>query len=413
MVSMIIVHRRALLFSLFAFASISPAVSSCCSDPAEDPPIEYDLDPDCLLIESGAGAPGGEAPQIYLVASNLEVPWGLAFLPTGEILVTERPGRVRLVTGGVPQDPIINYNIGDTVEGGALGIAIHPEFVQTRQFYVYVTDGASGSLVNRVERWTLDAGNTSATFDRLIIDGIPAAKTKNGGRIKFSPLDGMLYIGTGDAELPLSSQDMESLAGKILRVTPDGEVPPDNPFEGSPVFISGVRDVTGFDFLDAETLVVADQGPDGDTGQEGLDELTQAKAGDNLGWPFVSGCETSEEYTAPSITWKEPSPPGAAVIYTGSAISEFTGDLFMTALDSKNLTRVIFNPSSKVVSLNEIYLPGEPPGGLGRLREAAMGPIPGNETMRDLYLTTSNCDGEGQCPEDKDRIVRISLPEMN
>lgn len=413
MVSVILVHRRASLTSLCLLAAVSPAVSSCCSDPPEDPPIVYDLDPSCLSIETGAGAPGPVTLTTYLVASNLEVPWGLAFLPTGEILVTERPGRVRLITGGVPQDPLIHYNVGDTVEGGALGIALHPEFVQNRQFYVYVTDGASGSLVNRVERWTLDPGATAATFDRLIIDGIPAAKTKNGGRIKFSPLDGMLYIGTGDAELPLSSQDMASLAGKILRVTPEGEVPADNPFEGSPVFISGLRDVTGFDFIDADTLVVSDQGPKGDTGREGFDELTVAKAGDNLGWPFVVGCETSEAYVAPSITWKEGSPPGAALIYDGSAIPEFAGSILMPALDSKNLTRVVLDPTSRVVSLNEIYLPGDPPGGQGRLREAAMGPVPGNETMRDLYLTSSNCDGEGECPMDKDRIVRISFTPMN
>lgn len=411
MVSVRAVLRYAPHVTIGALVAVGLATASCSDDDAPaEPPIVYDIDPNCFLVETGSGPPGPLAPQIYLVASNLEVPWGMAFLPTGQLLVSERPGRVRLVVDGIPQAPIANFNVGDAEEGGALGLVLHPEFVQNRQFYVYVTDGASGALVNKVQRWTLAADNLSASFDRMIIDDIPAAKTHNGGRIKFSPYDGMLYVSTGDAEVPSSSQDLASLAGKILRLTPDGEIPDDNPTAGSPVFVHGVRDVTGFEFLDSDTLIVADTGPDGDTERTGFDELTTVDAGGNLGWPLVAGCETSEEYTAPSITWKEPNPPGAVLFYTGMAIPELVGDLLMTSLDGKSLNRIVYDGGSKIVSLNEIYLPGEPPGGLGRLREAVMGPVPNNPTMKDLYLSTSNCDGKGACPQDKDRIVRITIP---
>ena len=184
---------------------------------------------ECILVKRGHGAAGAVPIRAEVIASGLEVPWGLAFLPGGDVLVTERPGRVRLMRGGkLVAAPVATLPIAGSSEGGLLGIAAHPDFAKTRQFYLYVTVPAEGGAKNRVERWRLGENGTTAARVDVLLDGIPAAKNHDGGRLRFGP-DGMLYIGTGDGQEPELSQDPNSHAGKILRVTPDGAVPADNP----------------------------------------------------------------------------------------------------------------------------------------------------------------------------------------
>ncbi|MEQ9624864.1 MAG: PQQ-dependent sugar dehydrogenase [Coleofasciculus chthonoplastes F1-TOW-03] len=216
---------------------------------------------DCILVEEGYGSQGQVAVQAEEVVSGLEVPWGILFLSDTDMLVTERPGRIRLVRDGQLQsEPIAIVPVTARGEGGLLGIAPHPEFASNRLFYIYYTADRNGSSVNLVERWQLSPDGTSASADKIIVDNIPVARFHNGGRLRFGP-DGMLYIGTGDARNPQNSQDVSSLAGKILRVTPEGQVPEDNPFPGNPVYIIGVRNTEGFDWLNPSTLAITDHGP--------------------------------------------------------------------------------------------------------------------------------------------------------
>lgn len=354
---------------------------------------------ECRLVEDGFGASGSVNVRAETVVSGLEVPWGIGFLPQGDLLVTERPGRVRLVQKGeLRSQPVATLRVSDSGEGGLLGIAIHPDFAQNRFFYLYYTADGNGSPVNRVERWRLAADGSRATRDRTIVDNIPVAQFHNGGRIRFGP-DGLLYIGTGDARDPDLSQDRNSLAGKILRVTPDGQVPDDNPFAGSPVYILGIRNTQGFDWIDNSTLWVSDHGPSGELGRRGHDEITVARAGDNLGWPTVYRCNSQDGLANPSLVWREALPPGGAAIYRGNAIPEWNGNLIVTSLRSEHLQRVVFNPQSpQQIQQHEVYLRGQQ----GRLRDAIMGPD-GN-----LYVTTSNCDGRGNCPAERDKILRIT-----
>jgi glucose/arabinose dehydrogenase len=327
-----------------------------------------------------------------VVARGLEVPWGIAFLPNGDMLVTERPGRLRLFRGGqLLPAPVITVPLPASGEGGLLGIALHPRFRDNRLFYLYITRS-----LNRVERWRLSADGTSAEFDRVIIDGIPAQLFHDGGRLRFGP-DEMLYVGTGDAGTPGSSQNIDSLAGKILRLTPDGDVPPDNPFPGKPVFIYGIRNTEGFDWPDPETLWIVDHGPSSELNRYGHDEVNVAKAGANLGWPTIYSCDTYPGMIAPSLTWTDAVPPGGAAIYTGTAIPAWRGSLIMGTLLSEHLHRVSFEPNSAKVSLHEVYFLRA----LGRLRDVVMSPD------GQLYVSTSSCDGRGSCPADKDKILRI------
>jgi aldose sugar dehydrogenase len=380
-----------------ALAALAHVALGCASGPAPQP-----TEAPCLFVAEGYGPPGMAPLKAETVVSGLEVPWGIAFLPGGDWLVTERAGRVRLVRDGVIAATVLNVDIAPGAEGGLLGIAASPSFEQDGFFYIYATVVADGTRVNRVMRYRLDPAHREATFDKIILDRLPGAEFHDGGRLRFGP-DGMLYVGTGDAHDPALAQTRTSLGGKILRVAPDGGVPSDNPFFPSPVFVLGVRNTQGFDWIDRGTLVVTDHGPSGELGRTGHDEVSLVHAGENLGWPKIYGCESSSGKVTPMLSWEEPVPPGGAAIYTGTAIPEWRGSILIGTLRSKHLHRVELDPENpRRVRRHEVYFQGDPPTGFGRLRETIMGPD------GELYVTTSNCDGRGTCPATQDRILRLT-----
>jgi aldose sugar dehydrogenase len=351
-----------------------------------------------VRVESGQGPAGSTPIQVDTVVTGLEVPWSVSFLPGGDWLVTERPGRIRIVRDGKLLPTIAQVPVAREGEGGLLGAALHPSFADNRLFYIYFTAQNGGRELNRVERWKLSPDASRAEREQLILDGIPAAKYHDGGRLRFGP-DGKLYIGTGDAREPQLSQKLSSLAGKLLRLEPDGAIPGDNPFPGSPVFALGIRNTQGFDWLDQRTLAVVDHGPSGELGRQGNDELSIVTAGANLGWPTIWGCQSGSRMSSPVLSFADATPPGGAAIYRGSAIAEWKGDLLIGTLGSEHLHRVVLGADGRTVARHERYLFGDQ--GYGRLREVVMGPD------GHLYVSTSNCDGRGDCPADKDRILRI------
>ncbi|HYV65313.1 MAG TPA: PQQ-dependent sugar dehydrogenase, partial [Myxococcales bacterium] len=358
----------------------------------------------CELVEKGYGAEGKAAVRLETVVSGLEVPWGIGFLPGGEALVTERPGRLRLVPAltrrkagdGTKLPVVATLAVDAEEEGGLLGIAVHPRFEQNRFVYLYLTVKEGGRKSNRVERWRLAEDLGSARFDKRIVQGIPSAAYHDGGRLRFGP-DGMLYVGTGDGREPDRSQDPRSLGGKVLRLTPDGEIPSDNPMAGNPLYLLGVRNTQGFDWSGGR-FYVTDHGPSGELGRSGHDEVNLASPGANLGWPAIYGCQTRAGMVAPSLSWETAVPPGGASFYTGTAIPGWRGSLLVGTLRSKHLHRVKFSAADpSVVELHEVYFRDQ----AGRLRDVVMGPDGA------VYVTTSNCDGRGECPPDRDKILRL------
>lgn len=370
----------------------------------------------CTVSEDGPGPDGALALDVEVVAQGLEVPWALAFLPNGDMLVTERPGRLRLIREGeVLPAPVLEVEVAEVevflgFEGGLLGIALHPDFEENRLFYLYFTAAkADESVVNRIVRYALSEDGTRASVDRVILDDIPAGGHHQGGRLRIGP-DGLLYAGTGAWE-PWHSQDMSILAGKLLRMNLDGSVPSDNPDPESLVFISGIRNTQGFDWFDDEHLLLMDHGPSGleldMPNLTGLDEFNVAKAGENLGWATIWGCSESEGMVSPVLTWARAVPPSSGTIYTGTAIPEWTGSFIVTTLGSKvfadgqHLQRIqVASDNPYVVESHEVYLREV----YGRLRAATMGPD------GHLYITTSNCEGRGDpdsCPEEGDSVLRI------
>lgn len=333
---------------------------------------------------------------IVEVARGLEVPWALAFTPDGRIFVTERPGRVRVIEGGVLRaTPVHTFDdVSSGAEQGLMGLALHPQFATNRFLYVSYTHGRGERMRLRVQRFR-ESGNSLAD-PVTIIDDIPAAKYHAGSRIAFGP-DGKLYVTTGDAfDRPLA-QRLDSLAGKILRLNDDGSVPPDNPFRDSPVYSLGHRNAQGLAWHPrTRQLWSTEHGPSGVDGPFGGDELNLITAGGNYGWPVIHHTQKKSGYTPPAAEFTPSLAPASAAFYNGP-LQQLRGNLLFGALRGERIERVIFDPARpRRVLRTEPFVRA-----YGRIREVAMGPDGA------LYFSTSNRDGRGTSASGDDRILKI------
>ena len=321
--------------------------------------------------------------EVGTVAEGLRVPWSFAFLPDGDALVTERDsGRVLRVSPSGEVREVQTLPEGGTGEGGLLGIAVSPRYESDRYVYAYTTTETD----NRVVRFRIGGE------PEPVLTGIPVNSYHNGGRIGFGP-DGMLYVTTGDAGDTANSQDRGSLGGKILRIAPDGSIPEENPFPGSPVYSLGHRNVQGLAW-DAQGQLYASE-----FGQNTWDEANLIEAGENYGWPEVEG-EGGEDrgFVDPITVWptSEASPSGAEILVDG-AIPQWEGDLFVTALRGESLWRLELDDRGNVTDRQRL-LEGE----AGRIRDVAQAPD------GSLWVSTSNRDGRGTPAENDDRIFRLA-----
>ncbi|MDG4766589.1 PQQ-dependent sugar dehydrogenase [Solwaraspora sp. WMMD406] len=314
--------------------------------------------------------------EVRVVTTGLAAPWDMAFLPDGTALVTERDSARLLAvdpTGATRQLTRVP-GVASGGEGGLLGVAVSPDYASDGWVYLYYTTADD----NRIARLRLSDASTVDTPEP-VLTGIPRARTHNGGRIAFGP-DGMLYAGTGDAGQRDAAQDRSTLAGKILRLTPEGETPPDNPFPGSPIYSLGHRNVQGLAW-----------GPDGvlfasEFGQNQHDELNRIEAGGNYGWPIAEGVAELAEFVDPVATWatRDASPSGIAF---------HQGRIWLACLRGERLYRI--GPGGEQP---ESLLSGDH----GRLRHVAVAPD------GSLWVLTSNRDGRGSPADDDDRILRIA-----
>lgn len=319
-----------------------------------------------------------------IVAQNLDTPWSLVFLPDNSILVTERPGRVRLIeNNSLVSAPVADIeNVREIGEGGLLGIDIHPDFAQNNFVYLYYTYLGNGNdTLNRVVRMTYQ--NKKLTDEKIIVDKIPGASNHNGGRLKFGP-DNYLYITTGDAEAPSRAQDKNSLAGKILRINDDGEPAPGNPFSNL-IYSYGHRNSQGLAWDEEGVLWATEHGRSGIPG--GLDEINKISSGNNYGWPVIQGDKKKNAMETPVVnsgvaTWA----PGGAAIKDNS--------IYFAGLRGSALYRYNLSAGS---SVDELFK-----GQYGRIRDV----VPGPDDM--LYITTSNLDGRGNPKDNDDKIIRVN-----
>ncbi|WP_265522638.1 PQQ-dependent sugar dehydrogenase [Oerskovia flava] len=335
--------------------------------------------------------------EVSTVAEGLAAPWGLAPLADGRLLVSLRDERTLILVD--PQDGSTTQVTGPgaddlrertdaTGEGGLMGLALDPD--DEEMLYVYRT----GVAANEVLRGR-QADGTLADLEPVVTD-IPKAGNHNGGRLAFGP-DGYLYVATGDAAQPGTSQDPDALGGKILRVTTDGEPAPGNPDEGSPVWSLGHRNVQGLGWDATERMFASE------FGQNRLDELNVVEPGANYGWPEREGTEGGggDGLVDPIVTWEtsRASPSGLAVTDEG---------VYVAGLRGQVLWRVPFaeGPGGVPDDGWSADAFGEPQALLtdvGRVRTVVARPDGG------LWVLTNNTDGRGSPRAGDDRLLSVSV----
>jgi glucose/arabinose dehydrogenase len=332
---------------------------------------------------SSCSTDGGVPSSITTISSGWTIPWGTYWMPDGQsALVTERDDfRVWKVTpsGARTQVGTVPNAVTTDGEGGLLGVAVDLNWATDH--YVYFMHTASEG--NRVVRMTYDGSSLSGYT--ILLQGIKKNRYHNGGRLAFGP-DGYLYVSTGEAQTPDLAQDKTSLNGKILRMTTDGKPAPGNPF-GNYVYSYGHRNPQGLVFDRSGRLWEAE------FGDSKFDELNLIKPGANYGWPTCEGTCSTSGMTNPKATWpvNQASPSGIAIV---------RNVVYMAALRGERLWRIPINGDSESVGTPSAYYVGT----YGRLRTVTK--VPGADQ---LWLSTTNCDNNGNEPDGSDKIFRVSI----
>jgi len=366
----------------FVCAALLVVATACTAEPTPPAPAPPSATTESAPADPNAAPAPGE-PRV--LASGLEVPWGIAFLPDGSALVTERiPGTISRVA---PDGTVTRLGkvegVTPTGEGGLLGVALSPDYATDRTLFVMFTT----SNDNRVMKIVANPDGTidgSRGNQQEVVTGITKGGNHDGGRLAFGP-DGYLYITTGEAGRGEPAQDRDDLGGKILRVTRDGDPAPGNPF-GTQVYTLGHRNPQGLAWTPDGTLYAAE------FGQNNLDEINRLQPGGNYGWPEVEGIEGRDGFVDPLAQQPVRNASWSGLAYAG-------GSLYVGALRGERLFRYPVAPDGTL---------GEPQvlfeDGFGRIRTVATAP-----DGRSLWFTTSNRDGRGDPRPDDDKIYVLPL----
>ncbi len=343
----------------------------------------------CLLLAvlglAALPAAGAAAPRVTTVARGLTVPWEIAFLPDGRALVTERPGRVRLLSadGKLQRRPVARVRVSADGEGGLLGLALDPRFGRSNRFvYLYYTTSSGMKLA----RYRFSGGRLRR--DKVILGRIAAGPIHDSGRIAFGP-DERLYVATGDAGDESLPQRPRSRNGKFLRLSPAS-------YRGrggsAQIFSRGHRNPQGFDWQPGTgRLVSTEHGPDTN------DEVNVIRRGANYGWPLVNGPRHGR-FVAPIATYSPSVAPSGATFVSRPG-SAWTGDYLFATLVGEHIRRLEISRRGRVTAQQVLYR-----GRFGRLRAVVKAP------NGSIYALTSNQDGRGAPNGADDRILRFRPP---
>jgi glucose/arabinose dehydrogenase len=373
-------RRGIAVAGLVGFALV---VCACAAGtPRESVPPLASAEPDTpssSAARDGHWAPSGDP---MTLATGLSAPWSVAPLAGDRALISERDtGTILEWDGG---DAVRTVGVVPGVdsggESGLHGLAVWADADGGDWLYAY--HGAADD--NRVVRMPLDGepGSLVLGDPEPVLTGIPRERTHNGGRIAFGP-DGYLYITTGDAQLRGAAQDEQSLAGKILRVTPEGEPAPGNPF-GNSVWTLGHRNVQGLAWTSGGAMWASE------FGQNTWDELNVIVAGGNYGWPVVEGEEADGRFVDPVVVWatSEASPSGIAAIGNTVFVAGLRGER-LWAVDTEG---------AEIEAVPRVGLDGQ-----GRLRDVVAAPD------GTLWVLTNNTDGRGSPRADDDILLRLPV----
>lgn len=346
-----------------------------------------------VILTSPSGPPPIPPPNsqvlgnetVQILATNLDQPWAIAFAED-KILITEKSGKIRVVQSDeLLEEPLAILRAADIFDGGLLGLAVHPDFKNNHFIYVYFTYEEDGKLWNKILKITESENKLSNAT--TILDKIPGSRFSNGGVLKFGP-DDKLYVATGaGSDSSHDAQNLDSLAGKILRLNDDGSIPSDNPYSNSLVFSFGHSNPKGMAWDNLGSLYVTELGPTKN------DEINLIEAGKNYGWPDQQ-CSGGEDFVNAVECFDPSIEPGGIVFYSGNQL-DFGNDMIMASMKPENLDRVKI--SSEGIEYQKSIL-----SGLGRIRDVVDGPD------GYLYIITSNTDGKAFPDRDDDKLVRIT-----
>ncbi len=333
--------------------------------------------PQPAAVTETAPPTGPPVGDVTTVAARLDVPWGIAFLPDGAAVVSERDEArlLRVAAGGDVTVLAHLPQVVPTAEGGLLGVAVSPHYATDHEIYVYATTAQD----NRVLRGTI--AQFRSGHERPILTGIPRGEVHDGGRLAFGP-DGKLYVTTGETGDGALAQDLRSLGGKILRLDPDGTVPADNPFPGSPVWTYGHRNVQGIAWDDQGRMW------ESEFGQDTWDEINLIQRGHDYGWPTVEGTGQQPGMTNPRAVFS----PDVA---SPSGLAFADGSLWMGALQGRATWRVPVGADGALGRPVAVRLAD------ARTRTVVVAPD------GSLWVTTSNRDGRGTPRANDDEILSI------
>ncbi|MBD8005300.1 PQQ-dependent sugar dehydrogenase [Bacillus norwichensis] len=310
-------------------------------------------------------------------ADQLEIPWSIT-KKNSTFFISERNGTIAEIavkSAKVKREPVLlNKTLYTKGEGGFLGFELIPDTnVEALAYHTYIEDG---EVLNRLVRLRKDEDQW---FEMAaLLEGIPGADIHNGGRVKLGP-DDKVYVTTGDAAKPELAQQLESFAGKILRLEMDGSVPEDNPFTGSPIYSLGHRNPQGLAWDETGQLYAAEHG------QSAHDEINKIESGHNYGWPIIQGGEEGNGMESPLFhtngnTWAP------------SGIAYHDGRLYIANLRGEAVR--IFDLQNKK---EEIFANGN-----GRIRDVII-------EKGTLYYITNNTDGRGKPSANDDQLIGMSL----
>lgn len=314
-------------------------------------------------------------------ANNLFIPWTIN-KNGSKFFMSQRDGTVVEIDGDFGLVEIQDVNVSEEIlhegEGGFLGFTLAPDFKTTNRAYAYHTYQEDGKTLNRIVSLTLN--NSTWEEEEVLLENIPGGEINTGGRIQIGP-DGMLYATTGDTGQADQAQDLDSLAGKILRIDPSGKVPMDNPFEDSYVYSYGHRNPQGFAWDDDGKMYSSEHGEDG------RDEINLIEAGKNYGWPVIQGDEEAENM-------EEPIHHSGEETWAPSGMAYSDGELYVASLAGSK----IFTYDIESEAVGEFF------GDVGRLRDVL---IDGDA----LFTITNNHDDRGEPNEKDDQLIQVPLTE--
>ncbi len=336
--------------------------------------------------------------EVTPIAQHLFVPWSIIFTSPQRMIVSERNGNLRVINNNVlEQKSLAVFEVSQKNEEGLMGLAVDPNYSQNQKIYACLAYENNDSLYNKIISFT-DEGSNIANI-QILIDNIPAARYHAGCRLLFLP-DKTLLITTGDATNKDLAQNLDSMAGKILRLNRDGGIPTDNPFPSSPIFTYGHRNSQGLAFdTNHNMLWASEHGPSLFDGPAGGDEINLIEAGKNYGWPIIHHRETEDGLISPELEFTPAIAPAALLYYSGDLFPQFKNKLLLATLKGESIYQLDIDPLdprklSGFKRLSDINI--------GRIREIVQGPDGA------IYIATSNRDGRGTIQPTDDTIYKLS-----